>query len=705
MISSLNPLDLLLLVSALNLVLMLLLGRARFAGALSVVLYGTQLALLLQSGTLFGEPVQASFAIVVLDQSMHWRYDALSWFFALLTIGAGFVSAWYGAGAWMDSYRLRGHSPRAFHVALALNVFSMLLLLGSGDLLSLFIGWELVSWASFLLMAIVGGRGVSAALRYLTYAFSGAMAILGAIVLIYAQVGSFEYAQVMAALPKLTNGQLWTLLLLLGGGFAVKMGLIPFHLWQAGAYAETPGPGSAFFGAISSRMGLYALIVIFVGGVGIARLTAMGVPFTFMSGRDVIAWVAALTIILPTYTALQQHDARYLLAWHGIGQGGYMLLGLMVGNAVGSAGGLLHVFNYALTQAALLMAVFAVMYRTGTTDLNKLGGLVTRMPLTFLVLLFGIISLAGLPPMAGFVSKWMVYRSLLTEGMPLLFVAAIVGTLGTILSVYKLIHNIFLGQLRLEHVGVREVPLSMLIPMLALAALMFLAGFIPGPVLSWVAQVQKLLGLPVVPYTLGGIQDSRGGLDMIWLVGVLMGGFGVGGLVFYGLGGRSKRVHQLDNYAGGHFLTAETRYQYSDNFYAGVMHLIGPWYRGTFLWLERALASGVDLLSYAMNALYRVVSPTLLLVATGVVAMAWALGDQRVPSTGWKHLALELVVIPVVAVAIGLVIISMMRKIARSLRRRVPASSPAFELVTLLANQVPDSGDTRGTKRRRDLSD
>ena len=113
----------------------------------------------------------------------------------------------------------------------------------------------------------------------------------------------------------------------------------------------------------------------------------------------------------------------------------------------GPAGGLLHMFNYAITQAALLMAVFAVVHRTGTADLNKLGGLVTRMPLTFLVLLFGIISLAGLPPMAGFVSKWMVYRSLITEGMPLLFVAAIVGTLGTILSVYKLIHNIFLGQL------------------------------------------------------------------------------------------------------------------------------------------------------------------------------------------------------------------------------------------------------------------
>jgi len=481
-----------------------------------------------------------------------------------------------------------------------------------------------VSWASFLLMVIAGGLAAKAALRYLAYAFTGAMAILGGMALVYGQVGTFAYADVLEALPAMSNGQLWTLLLLLGSGFAVKMGLLPFHLWQAGAYAETPGPGSAFLGAISARMGLYAIIVVFVAGAGIARLTALEVPYTFLSSRELIAWIAALTVILPTYTALQQHDARYLLAWHGIGQGGYMLLGLMVGNAVGSAGGLLHVFNYAITQAALLMAVFAVAHRTGTTDLNKLGGLVTRMPLTFLVLLFGIISLAGLPPMAGFVSKWMVYRSLLTEGMPLLFVAAVIGTLGTILSVYKLIHNIFLGQLRLEHVDVREAPLSMLIPMLGLSAVIFLAGFIPGPALSWVAQVQQLLGLPQVPFTLGGIVDARGGLDMIWLVSILMAGFGVGALVFFGLGNKSRRVHQLDNYAGGHFLTADVRYQYSDNFYAGLMHLIGSWYRGTFLWLEGALASSLELMSHAMNGLYRFVQPTLLMLAAAVAALAWA---------------------------------------------------------------------------------
>jgi NADH-quinone oxidoreductase subunit M len=473
-------------------------------------------------------------------------------------------------------------------------------------------------------MAIAGGIAAKAAMRYLTYAFSGAMAILGAMALIYAEVGSLDYQPFIEAIPSMSNGQIWALLLLLGSGFAVKMGLLPFHLWQAQAYAETPGPGSAFLGAISARMGLYAIIVVIIGMLGIARLVQLEIPYTFLSSRELLAWIAALTIILPTYIALQQHDARYLLAWHGIGQGGYMLLGLVVGNATGTAGGLLHVFNYAMTQAALLMAVFAVMYRTGTADLNKLGGLVTRMPLSFLVLLFGIISLAGIPPMAGFVSKWMVYRSLLTEGMPLLFVASVIGTLGTILSVYKLIHNMFLGQLRVEHEAVREAPLSMLVPMLVLAVLIFLMGFMPGLSLSWVAAIQAQMGLPVVDYHLGGINDPRGALDMIWIVGVLMAGFGVGALVFFGLGGRSKRVHQLDNYAGGHFLYAENRYHYTDNFYAGLMHLVGAWYRGSFAWLERVLVSCVDFMAYGANGLYRFAQPMLFVLVAAVAVAAWA---------------------------------------------------------------------------------
>jgi len=418
------------------------------------------------------------------------------------------------------------------------------------------------------------------------------------------------------------SASLWALLILFSAGFGVKMALLPLHLWQAKAYSETPGPGAAFLGAISSRMGLFALVVVLVQLLGMAQLADMQLLFTFFSAHDLLAWVAIFTLIFATFTALRQHDARRLLAWHGTGQGGYMLLGVVIADDLGSAGGLMHVFNHATYQAALFMVVTAVIHRTGTSDLNKLGGLVARMPLSFFVMLIGIIGLAGLPPMNGFVSKWLIYRSLIIDGSPLLFLAAVIGTLGTILSVYKLIHNTFLGQLRLEHVEVKEAPSSMIWPMMILSAVVFVTGYFPGLVLDWVASAQAAIGLPVLPHSLGGVPSDKGGLDMIWIVSVLLAGFGIGTLIFLA-GGRSKRVHQLDNYAGGHFLTAETRYQYSDNFYPGLMHLIGPWYRKSFRWAERGLVSAIDTASLLMQGLYRQTQPAFYLLVVVVAALSW----------------------------------------------------------------------------------
>lgn len=620
-----TALDLLITLSALTSVLALLLGNRPGSGWIITVFHGAQLLALFRiSGLAYGQlqGVESSVTLTFMDQQLHWGFDALSWFFALITIGAGMTASWFMAGGWGRHYQARGNNLRLLQFALAINVTSMLILLASGDLLSLFIGWEFVSWASFLIMAQGGNTAIRYAMRYITYAFAGAMAFFAAIALIYASTGSIQFDAMVQMLPELPIASLWLLVGLFSIGFGIKMALLPFHLWQAKAYAETPGPGAAFLGAISSRMGLFALILVVIQLIGIGRLMAMEISYTFLSARDLLAWIAVFTIIFPTYTALRQHDARRLLAWHGVGQTGYMLLGVVIGSDLGSAGGLMHIFNYATYQAMLFMVVAGVLYRTGTTDLNQLGGLVARMPISFFLMLIGIIGLAGLPPMNGFVSKWMIYRALIADGSPLLFIGAVVGTLGTILSVYKLIHNTFLGQLRMEHQQVEEVPWSMLAPMIILASLVFVTGYFPGLVLDWIGAVQAAVGLPVLAHTLGGIPRENGGLDMIWMVSVLLVGFGIGTLVFLA-GGRSKRVHQLDNYAGGHFLTAETRYQYSDNFYPGLMHLIGPWYRKSFRWLERSLVSLIDILSLMMQGLYRHVHPAFYVLAVVVLSLSW----------------------------------------------------------------------------------
>jgi NADH-quinone oxidoreductase subunit M len=128
-------------------------------------------------------------------------------------------------------------------------------------------------------------------------------------------------------------------------------------------------------------------------------------------------------------------------------------------------------------------------------------------------------------------------------------------------------------------------------------------------VLGHIAAVQQVIGLTPVDYVLGGIEAAAGSLDMLWISGVLFAGFAIGAVLFYGLGGRSKRVHQLDNYAGGHFLTADARYQYSDNFYAGLMHRIRPWYRNSFSWLESSLISAVGAISSVAHGFFEQANP------------------------------------------------------------------------------------------------
>ena len=619
-----NFLDLLLLAGLVTSILALLLTGNKPGRYLITLMYGLQLLLLLQIDPLV--ITQSAFSITVLGQMMQWQFDGLSWFFAVITIAIAFFSSWYAAGEYTETMRKQRGHYRLLHTGLAVNVLVMIILLASGDFLSLFLGWELVSWAGVTLMILGGKDSRQATLRYITYAIAGGMSILAGLVFVYSWTGSLSFSVVSEAFANFTSAQLWLLSLLMIAGFSVKMGILPFHLWQAPAYALTAGPASAFLGAISSRMGLFAIALVIIKMIGVEQLMKLQLVGDWFSARDLLAWFAAITIILPTYTALKQNDARLLLAWHGIGQGGYMLLGLLMLDKMGSAGGLLHVLNYASCQAVLFMSVFAIVHRTGTANLNKLGGLVTRMPLSFLALLIGIIGLAGLPPMNGFVSKWLIYRSLLNEGMPLLFLASVIGTLGTILSVYKLIHNSFLGQLRVEHQQVSEVPWSMMIPMLLLSAVIFLTGVMPGTVLEYVAHAQVSMGLTPVDYHLGGILASaegvKGDLDMLWVAGVLFAGFAIGAVLFLSTG-KSRRIHQLDNYAGGHFLTAQNQYQYSDNFYAGLMHQLKPLYRGSFKWLEGGMISLTETLGSLLKSFYKQSQPAVWLLASVTMMIVW----------------------------------------------------------------------------------
>ena len=217
-------------------------------------------------------PAASSLRFALLGNAVGWQLDQLGWLFAIITVGAAAFTAAYAAGEWGDTQQSQGLSLRWLYAGLQLNVVAMLLLLGAADLVALFIGWELTSWAGLLLMLPAGGAAIPAARRYIVYAIAGGMSVFAGLLLTLAATGSLQFSAIASTLPTLSDGQLWAITLLFVLGFSVKMAILPFHLWQPPAYAFSPGPASAFLGAISPRMGLFAIALVAVKLVGLAGL-------------------------------------------------------------------------------------------------------------------------------------------------------------------------------------------------------------------------------------------------------------------------------------------------------------------------------------------------------------------------------------------------------------------------------------------------
>jgi len=243
------------------------------------------------------------------------------------------------------------------------------------------------------------------------------------------------------------------------------------------------------------------------------------------------------------------------------------------GTSLGVAGGLFHTINYGSYIALLFLVVGAVEYRTGgTRDLNQLGGLARRMPIAFVGCLVGILGLIGIPLTSGFVSKWLIYKTLIEEGFPFLAFLAFLGTWGTILSVYKLLHNMFLGQLPEKFKSVRSSPVSMQVPILFLGLVIVLFGVLPGIPLRAIATVQSSMGIVPPSLTLWGVAGEAGTLNVLNICFALIGAVALVWLLMR-VGARSRRVPQHDSYAAGAFVPVD-RYHHTVDFYNPLYRMI-----------------------------------------------------------------------------------------------------------------------------------
>jgi formate hydrogenlyase subunit 3/multisubunit Na+/H+ antiporter MnhD subunit len=252
---------------------------------------------------------------------------------------------------------------------------------------------------------------------------------------------------------------------------------MPFHSWIPGCAEKAPLPAVAFLPAALDKL------------LGIYLLSRISLDLFIMNTAMNIFLMAigAFTILAAVMMAMMQHNLKRLLGFHAVSQVGYMVLGIGTATPIGIAGGIFHMLNNALYKSCLFFCSGNVEYRAKTTELDSLGGLARFMPLTYISFLVASLSISGLPPFNGFVSKWMVYQGLIDRLQPagyglklaviLGLVAALLGSSLTLASFIKLLHAVFLGQERnRRQAPAQEAPWQMWFPCAALAGICVLFG-------------------------------------------------------------------------------------------------------------------------------------------------------------------------------------------------------------------------------------
>ncbi len=498
------------------------------------------------------------------------RLNLLSWFFAITIAVLAALSVIFS----FDYIKGRERTDFYYSMILLVNA-SMLGIVLSGDLLVFYVFWEIMSWSAFLLISYSRGRALTAGLRYVVMSIIGSGAMLIGITSLYENYGTLTLAELPTNLATASPLYLLFIFILFFVAFGIKNAILPFHTWLPPAHSEAPSPFSAVLSGMLIKMGTYGIILLFYVISGIKLF--LGLSRGVWSFHCVLCGLAAVTIVVPSFIAVLQDDAKKLLAWSTIGQAGYIVLGISFGTSLSLAGGVFHFFNHAIFKSLLFLAIGAVEYRTSTRDLNSLGGLIKKMPVAFLATLVGIAGLIGVPLTNGFFSKWLIYKSLILDNQPFLAFAALIGTWGAILYSYKLLHNVFLGQLPEKFEEIKKVPFSMRLPLVVLSSGVIIFGILPGLPLNPINKITTFLGFQPLNLSLWGTVSDTGTVSTLNIFLALVV---VAGIIWYIFrsGVEPPKVSQEDSYAAGAPIP-EGKYSYTVDFYGTLERMLKPYLR------------------------------------------------------------------------------------------------------------------------------
>ena len=349
----------------------------------------------------------------------------------------------------------------------------------AGDLLTLYVFWELLAISSALLVLLRRERSaVAAGFRYLLVHVFGGLLLLAGILLHWSATGSLAFGDMGAFSGSLS----WALIL---AAFLLNAAVPPLGAWLPDAYPEATVTGAIFMTAFTTKSAVYALLRGF-------------------AGTELLVWLGAIMAVYGVVYAVLENDARRLLAYHIVSQVGYMVCGVGIGTALATNGAAAHAFAHILYKALLFMGAGAVLEVTGLRRLSDMGGLYKTMPRTLGLYMVGAFAISAVPLFSGFTSKSMVVSAAGEDHRAAVFLMLTLASAGTFLHTgLKLPYYLFFG--KDARLAAKEPPANMLVAMSLAAAACIVIGVFPGILYRQLPSV-----VDYAPYTLQHVTSTLG---------------------------------------------------------------------------------------------------------------------------------------------------------------------------------------------------
>jgi len=471
---------------------------------------------------------------------------------------AGFIvlfNAIFAILIWLYSLRAMSKTPRErvyyLYVALTLSAANGVVL--SGNLIFLLLFWNVLVFSLYGLLQVGKVYSAPAARKAITIIGVSDYVMMLGIVIFFVKTGSINFPLDTKVL--FTDVWLIVSYLMILVGVLAKLGTVPMHTWIPEAAKVVPASTLAYLpGSLDKLLGFYLLMRLSYYIFDISKYVPL--QLTLMI-------IGSITIIFMALMALWQKEAQRMLAFSTVSQAGYMLLGVGTGIPIAIAGALFHMLNNVIYKSALFLSTGAVEYRTKTTNLDSLGGLGVKMPVTLFAFVVAALAISGVPPLNGFYSKWMIYQGIIetSSTINIWFVFLICAMFGSILTLaynLKLMHSIFLGERPKDLNKVREARFEMVVPALLLALVCIVFGIFAQAV------PLKYLILPSVVYDIGEIGFWSPTLaTLLIIVGIVVG------IVVY-LFGTVMKPRRTRVYVGGEILDEESARITGPNFYSSI---------------------------------------------------------------------------------------------------------------------------------------